>query len=126
MTIIITILKPSSQEIDLLTQSIQSLTAAKNKFQESGECVKKQANLSETATILVPLTGSMYVPGTIANKDSFLIEIGTGYFVKMNSQLATDFFARKVKFLDTQVNKYIQLAQEKVCIREVILRKVNP
>ena len=67
----------------------------------------------------------MYVPGTIASKDKFLIEIGTGYFVEMTSQLATDFFTRKVKFLDSQVNKYIQIAQEKACIRDVIIQKLN-
>ena len=87
--------------------------------------MKKQANVSETSTVLVPLTGSMYVPGTIANKDRFLVEIGTGYFVEMTSQLATDFFSRKVKFLDSQVNKYIQIAQEKACIRDIIVQKMS-
>lgn len=30
---------------------------------------------------LIPLTGSLYVPGEIVNPDSVLVDVGTGYFV---------------------------------------------
>ena len=32
--------------------------------------------------ILVPLTSCMYVPGTVANSEKLLIEVGTGYYIE--------------------------------------------
>lgn len=63
---------------------------AQGKFVESGESVEKMTSDIKGRTILVPLTGSMYVPGTIADTDSVIIDIGTGYYaqkVRTNNQL---------------------------------------
>ena len=87
--------------------------------------MKNQARVAEDSTILVPLTGSMYVPGKISNKDKFLVEIGTGYYVEMDTKKAADFFERKVKFLDSQIVKYIQIVQERAIIREGIIQKAK-
>lgn len=32
--------------------------------------------------VLIPLTGSLYVPGRIADPENVLVDIGTGYFVE--------------------------------------------
>lgn len=32
--------------------------------------------------ILVPLTTSLYVPGTLADTDNVIVEVGTGYYVE--------------------------------------------
>lgn len=106
------------QEIELLTQSVQQLTSARNKFQESGDCIQRQKSLEENASVLVPLTGSMYVPGTIVNRDKFLIDIGTGYYVEKDTSSAQDFFVRKVTFLNTQIEKYVRILQDKSFLRE--------
>lgn len=37
--------------------------------------------------VLVPLTSCMYVPGTIADAEKLLIDIGTGYYVERVSGL---------------------------------------
>lgn len=37
--------------------------------------------------MLVPLTASLYVPGTLDEADKVLVDIGTGYFIEvMQSQ----------------------------------------
>lgn len=97
---------------------MQQLNAARNKFQESGDCIEKQKSLEDRASVLVPLTSSMYVPGTIVNRDKFLIDIGTGYYVEKDTNSAQDFFARKVTFLNTQIEKYVRILQEKSFLRE--------
>ena len=33
-------------------------------------------------SILVPLTSSLYVQGTIADVDNYMVDVGTGYFVE--------------------------------------------
>ena len=34
------------------------------------------------APLLVPLTTSLYVPGTLASKDKVVVDVGTGYYVE--------------------------------------------
>ena len=44
-------------------------------------------------TILVPLTSSLYVPGTLADVKKVVVDIGTGYYVeKVNDCIYTHFW----------------------------------
>lgn len=108
-----------------MTTSIQQLTGAKNKFQESGECIKRQTKEADNAPVLVPLTGSMYVPGTILNKNKFLVDIGTGYYVEKDAEGATDFFNRKIAFVSAKIDEYIKLVQEKIFLRENLMEVIQ-
>lgn len=49
---------------------------------DSGETVEKLTPSTKGKTILVPLTSSMYVSGTIADTDNVIIDIGTGYYAQ--------------------------------------------
>lgn len=102
----------------MLSRSVQQLTSARAKFQESSDCISRQSSVQDDASILVPLTGSIYVSGAVVNKNKFLVDIGTGYFVEKDTNLALDFFTRKVTFINTQIEKYIRLLQEKSFLRE--------
>ncbi len=46
--------------------------------------------------VLVPLTGSMYVPGVIKQTEKVLVDVGTGYYVEKDIPAARDYFNRKV------------------------------
>lgn len=40
------------------------------------------------AHILVPLTTSLYVPGTLADKEKVIVDVGTGFYVeKVNTPM---------------------------------------
>lgn len=106
------------QEVELLTNSINQLQSARNKYQESNDCIEKQKEVKEGAEVLVPLTGSMYVPGTIVNTKKFIVDIGTGYYVQKDYETALDFFKRKVTFLQEQMEKYVKILQEKAALRD--------
>lgn len=101
-----------------MTNSVNQLQNARNKYQESADAIEKQKNVKENTDVLVPLTSSMYVPGTIANTNKFMVDIGTGYFVQKDSATAADFFKRKVTFLQEQIDKYVKIVQEKASVRE--------
>lgn len=45
---------------------------------------------------LVPMTQSMYVPGTLASSDKVLVDVGTGYYIEKTVPEAESFFQRKV------------------------------
>lgn len=66
----------------MFQDSLQTLKIAQGKFVESGESVEKITPESKGKTVLVPLTGSMYVPGVIADSENVIIDIGTGYYAK--------------------------------------------
>ncbi|XP_015789969.1 prefoldin subunit 5 [Tetranychus urticae] len=109
------------QEVELLATSIQQLQNARIKYQESGECVSSQAKVPKNSEILVPLTASMYVNGTIVDNDRFLIDIGTGYYIERNREATIDYFKRKVEFLNKEIEKFAKIAQEKINIRESVI-----
>lgn len=101
-------------EIDTLVESYKDLQDAKQKFKESLDAIKIQRELPNDKDILVPLTGSMYVPGHITNTKEYLLDIGTQYLVEKDADGAIDYFERKMKFIDVQLAKFSQLLQTRL------------
>ena len=58
-----------------------------------------QMDKKEGTAVLVPLTGSMYVPGVIKETEKVLVDVGTGYYVEKDVTAANDYFSRKVSVL---------------------------
>lgn len=55
--------------------------------------------------ILVPLTSSMYIPGTIDRTDRVLVDIGTGYYASKGTDDAKELLNSKAQFLAKQTQK---------------------
>lgn len=56
---------------------------AKTKFAGSKEALEQVNEDWKEKEILVPLTGSMYVPGVVKQVDNLIIDVGTGYYAEM-------------------------------------------
>src|SRR5690606_3139656 len=70
-------------ELEHLTSSFAKLRAAQTKFRECIRSVKNGVNADVNGkTILVPLTTSLYVPGTLADANKVIVDVGTGYYVE--------------------------------------------
>lgn len=67
------------------------------KFNESKVTVAEMSAFEEGKEIMVPLTSSLYVPGTIKDKDQVLVEIGAGYYVEQSIEKAKEYCDRKIK-----------------------------
>ena len=67
--------------------------------------------------VLVPLTGSMYVPGKLCNADKVVVDIGTGYYVEKPSKEAKEYFDRKVKYVTENMERVQAIGNEKAKIR---------
>jgi prefoldin alpha subunit len=74
--------KQLEQELQHLTASYGQLKAAQAKFRTCIESVNAIKPENADKEILVPLTGSLYVPGTIADTQRVIVDIGTGYYVE--------------------------------------------
>ena len=70
-----------------------------SRFQESGDSMARMTPENSGKDILVPLTGSMYVPGTLVECEKVVVDVGTGYYVEKDVVAAKDYFSRKVGWL---------------------------
>jgi len=109
------------QEIEFFANSLQQLKIAQSKFQESADCLEKITPDNSGKQILVPLTGSMYVPGQLNDTEHVLVDIGTGYYIEKEVPAARDYFKRKIKYVSDQVDKVQELTQEKVRVRDALM-----
>lgn len=100
-----------NNDLQTLTQSFQSLRIAQSKFRDCLVSLRKGLGSTTTSStgssssspspkqILVPLTSSLYVPGTLANSEKVIVDIGTGFFVEKSVKEAEVFYEGKVKEL---------------------------
>jgi prefoldin alpha subunit len=92
------------------------------RFQESSESLQRcSASGNKGKDILVPLTGSMYVPGQLSESEKVIVEIGTGYYVEKEVPAAREYFANKVKYVTEQMEKVQAIGNEKNKIRELVM-----
>ncbi|TLD34418.1 putative prefoldin subunit 5 [Venturia nashicola] len=113
-----------NSDLQTLTQSFQSLRVAQSKFRDCLLSLRKglgtpttsstSGNSSDTLSdstspqvkqILVPLTSSLYVPGTLANSEKVILDIGTGFFVEKSVKEAEVFYEGKVKELGGNIKE---------------------
>lgn len=103
------------QEIQHFSQSLQALNMAKTKFTECIEDVKQVSSISESKKqpILVPGSSSLYIPGEIVESKSFMVDIGTGYYVEKTDEEAITFYQKKIDKLNTESVQIQNIIKEK-------------
>ncbi|KAJ5832293.1 hypothetical protein N7474_000604 [Penicillium riverlandense] len=108
-----------TSELEHLTSSHAKLRAAQAKFRDCvrsindgvvGSANKGTAGREE---ILVPLTSSLYVKGTLADREKVLVDVGTGFYVEKTPAKAIAFYEEKVKGLDINLQELEKIVQEK-------------
>eukprot|EP00091_Calanus_sinicus_P013419 TRINITY_DN29803_c0_g1_i1.p1 TRINITY_DN29803_c0_g1~~TRINITY_DN29803_c0_g1_i1.p1 ORF type:complete len:182 (-),score=70.80 TRINITY_DN29803_c0_g1_i1:236-736(-) len=108
-------------DLQFYQESLQNLKLAQSKFQESGDSLSRMKPESDGKDVLVPLTGSMYVPGQLSNPGKVIVDIGTGYYVEKESSSAQDYFNRKVKYVTENMERVQAIGNEKAKIRELVM-----
>ena len=127
--------KQLDEELEHLTTSFQKLRAAQQKFLD---CIKTiQTGVDPSATtktspaptntittkdstgagkgksILVPLTTSLYVPGTLADTENVIVDVGTGFYVEKKTRDAVVFYEGKVEELGRNLRDLEKIVQGK-------------
>ncbi|XP_003738133.1 prefoldin subunit 5 [Galendromus occidentalis] len=113
------------EDIEYMGQSIQTLKVVMDKCFTSGDCLSKLGKEYDGKEVLVPLSGSVYVPGYLVGGGKATIGIGTGYFVERDVKDAGDIFKRKEKLVQDQIDKVQKAAQEKVRLRDAVTETVQ-
>eukprot|EP00030_Apusomonadida_sp_AF-17_P002491 a339881_327.p2 GENE.a339881_327~~a339881_327.p2 ORF type:complete len:167 (+),score=78.23 a339881_327:29-502(+) len=103
------------EEMESFMHSFQGLQYTLNRFRQSIEALDSIKEENAGKEILVPLTSSMYIPGTVGDVRSVLVDVGTGYYVEKSQSEAQQFFERKIEFLAEQLKT----------VQQAIIRKRN-
>ncbi|KZW03202.1 prefoldin subunit 5 [Exidia glandulosa HHB12029] len=106
-----------NQELEMLTNSYAQLRAAQSKFKACIESVAEITPNNQDKSILVPLTNSLYVPGTLADTEHVVVDVGTGFYVKKTREEARLYYRAKVDGLQgnlDQLQNTISVKQDNV------------
>ncbi|XP_055902763.1 probable prefoldin subunit 5 [Eupeodes corollae] len=100
-------------EVEAIQDSIQTLYNCKAKYATSKEALEQVQPDWQDKEILVPLTSSMYVPGTIKDMNNYVIDVGTGYYVEKDLETSKDYFKRRVEYVQEQMEKIEKIQYQK-------------
>jgi len=116
-------------EIQMFQESAADLKVASSKFGRAQSTVDSMEGAEKGKPALVPLSDSVgiranysdiyefnkqlllsqvYIKAKIVDPDSYLVEIGTGYYVEMSRQRAHDYFQRKYNFVESQIKAIME------------------
>ena len=110
-----------TQELGILQESLGRLKMVQQSFVSSDTSLDQLKNVEKNKEILVPLTGSLYVPGKLIAHEKVLVDIGTGYYVNKSIDEAKKYFEKKIVFLSKQMEQLQPLMQQKAMMRDDVL-----
>ncbi len=89
-----------SSDLEHLSTSHTRLRAAQTRFKDCIHSLHTGVS-SQPAhkPLLIPLTSSLYVPGTLASNTTVLVDVGTGFYVEKKTDDAVTFYEKKVEEL---------------------------
>ncbi|KAF9682015.1 hypothetical protein SADUNF_Sadunf05G0063400 [Salix dunnii] len=102
-------------EVNLLQDSLNNIKTATGRLEITATSLH---DLSLRKKMLVPLTASLYVPGTLDDADKILVDIGTGYFVEKTMNEGKDYCERKISLLKSNFDQLIELATKKKTVAD--------
>jgi prefoldin alpha subunit len=107
--------KQLDDELEHLTSSFSQLHAAQSKFRDCLRCVQggKSPALQQDKNILVPLTNSLYVRGTLSSASHVIVDVGTGFYVEKDIASAATFYENKVSEVGNSIKELEAIVQNK-------------
>jgi prefoldin alpha subunit len=112
-------------ELQKLTATLQLTVETIAKTQAARDSLAAFATSEKGKDILIPITESLYVHGTIHETKRPIIELGTGYFVETSVDNASQFFSRRIGRLNSQQDKLRATHKEKQSQYQLIVNIAN-
>eukprot|EP00301_Raphidiophrys_heterophryoidea_P007476 c12891_g1_i1.p1 GENE.c12891_g1_i1~~c12891_g1_i1.p1 ORF type:complete len:185 (-),score=62.97 c12891_g1_i1:130-648(-) len=113
------------QEVDALQKSHDQLLMAANRFSASKDAIERLFHEAPGTPMLVPLTSSLYVNGKVADPNSLLVDIGTGYMIDMTNEKACAHMQRKIDMLATSTKRISAAMQMKRKQLQIVMMQMN-
>ncbi|KAH0790424.1 prefoldin subunit 5 [Histomonas meleagridis] len=112
-------------DLDKLTQQIKMTNESVRNSQNAKEALAAFNASQPGKEMLVPITESMYVHGTVLETKRPIIEIGAGYFAETSVDNATQFFSRRISRLNGQQEKLAAQFKEKQQQYQITVQIIN-
>ncbi|PRQ41433.1 putative prefoldin [Rosa chinensis] len=105
-------------EVNLLQDSLNNIRTATTRLELASSALHDLSLRPTGKKTLVPLTASLYVPGTLQDPDQVLVDVGTGYFIEKNMPQAKDYCERKINLLKSNFEQLVEVASKKKSISD--------
>ncbi len=109
------------EDTTAITVSMQRLKTVQQRLKESKDSLLSLRPENDDKTILVPLTGSMYVPGKLKDAEKVLVDVGAGYYVEKSTKKGGEFFQRKIDYVTKNLEKLQEALITKRKMREEVV-----
>ncbi|XP_042513617.1 probable prefoldin subunit 5 [Macadamia integrifolia] len=108
----------SDLEVNLLQDSLNNIRTATVRLEMASNALHDLSLRPQGKKMLVPLTASLYVPGTLDDADKVLVDVGTGYFIEKTMAEGKDYCERKINLLKSNYEQLIEVASKKKSIAD--------
>ncbi|KAJ4710478.1 Prefoldin subunit 5 [Melia azedarach] len=105
-------------EVNVLQDSLNNIRTATSRLESASTALNDLSLRPQGSKMLVPLTASLYVPGTLDDADKVLVDIGTGYFVEKTMAEGKDYCERKINLLKSNFDQLIEVATKKKTVSD--------
>ncbi|PKI63976.1 hypothetical protein CRG98_015652 [Punica granatum] len=105
-------------EVNLLQDSLNNIRTATSRLEIASSALHDLSLCPQGQKMLVPLTASLYVPGTLDDADRVLVDVGTGYFIEKTMAEGKDYCERKINLLKSNFEQLIEVASKKKSIAD--------
>nr|XP_010942473.2 probable prefoldin subunit 5 [Elaeis guineensis] len=103
----------SDLEVNLLQDSLNKIRTAATRLEIASSALHDLSLRPQGKKLLVPLTASLYVPGTLDDAVKVLVDVGTGYFIEKTMTESKDYCDRKINLLKSNYEELIEMASKK-------------
>ncbi|CAI9096974.1 OLC1v1033254C1 [Oldenlandia corymbosa var. corymbosa] len=105
-------------EVNLLQDSLTNIRSATARLDNASNALNDLSLRPQGKKMLVPLTASLYVPGTLDDADKVLVDVGTGYFIEKTMAEGKDYCERKINLLKSNYDQLLEVATKKKSIAD--------
>ncbi|XP_074585887.1 prefoldin subunit 5 [Curcuma longa] len=103
----------SDLEVNLLEDSLKKINVAAARLESAAAALDDLSLRPKGKKMLVPLTASLYVSGTLDDSEKILVDVGTGYFIEKTMAEGKDYCARKLSLLKSNHDELSEMAAKK-------------
>ncbi|KAL6145727.1 hypothetical protein ACLB2K_056412 [Fragaria x ananassa] len=111
-------LKAVKEQTMSMNDSLNNIRTATTRLELTSSALHYLSLRPSGKKMLVPITASLYVPGTLQDPDQVLVDVGTGYFIEKNMPQAKDYCDRKISLLKSNFEQLVEISSKKKSISD--------
>ncbi|KAJ1295089.1 hypothetical protein BS78_01G196900 [Paspalum vaginatum] len=105
-------------EVNLLQDSLTKIRTAVSRLESASAALQDLSLRPHGKKMLVPLTASLYVPGSLDDAEKVLVDVGTGYFIEKTMVEGKEYCERKINLLKSNFDELLEVATKKKTIAD--------